>query len=105
MISYFDNASTTFRKPRAIYKAVRAYKKYGANLSRGNIQSKCKEMVETTRKNIKKKPHKILLCVISCYAKITVLGIQDQENSSVYDVFSSKDALPPPAGRSYVCVV
>lgn len=54
MISYFDNASTTFRKPRVVYRAVRAYKKYGANLSRGNIQSKCKEMVETTRKNIKK---------------------------------------------------
>lgn len=54
MINYFDNASTTFRKPRVVYKAVRAYKKYGANLSRGNNQSKCKVMVETTRQNIKK---------------------------------------------------
>lgn len=54
MISYFDNASTTFRKPRVVYNAAKAYKKYGANLSRGNNQSKCKEMVETTRKNIKK---------------------------------------------------
>ena len=57
-------------------------------------------------KNIKKKPHKILLCVISSYAKITIPGIQDiPENSSVRDVLSSKDALPPPAGRSYVCVI
>ena len=54
MINYFDNASTIFRKPREVYKAARAYKKYGANLSRGNNQSKCKEIVETTRQNIKK---------------------------------------------------
>ena len=54
MINYFDNASTTFRKPKAVYKTLNTYKKYGANLSRGNNQSKCKEIVETTRNNIKK---------------------------------------------------
>ena len=54
MINYFDNASTTFRKPRVVYNAAKTYKKYGANLSRGNIQSTCKEIVETARKNIKK---------------------------------------------------
>ncbi|MBQ7798610.1 MAG: aminotransferase class V-fold PLP-dependent enzyme [Clostridia bacterium] len=54
MIKYFDNASTTFRKPRVVYKALRDYKKYGANLSRGNNQSKCKQIVESTRENIKK---------------------------------------------------
>lgn len=53
MINYFDNASTTYRKPKAVYKALKTYKKYGANLSRGNNQSKCKEIVETTRSNIK----------------------------------------------------
>ena len=54
MINYFDNASTTYRKPKVVYKALKTYKKYGANLSRGNNQSKCKEIVETTRNNIKK---------------------------------------------------
>lgn len=54
MINYFDNASTTFRKPRVVYKAIKTYKKYGVNLSRGNNQGKCKEIVEQTRKNIKR---------------------------------------------------
>lgn len=55
--------------------------------------------------NIRKKPHKTLLHVLSSYEKITISGIQDiLENSNATDVLSSKDALPPPAGRSHVCV-
>lgn len=54
MINYFDNASTTFRKPRIVYKAIKTYKKCGVNLSRGNNQGKCKYIVESTRENIKR---------------------------------------------------
>lgn len=54
MINYFDNASTTYRKPKEVYKALKTYKKYGANLSRGNNTNKCKKIVEETRSNIKK---------------------------------------------------
>lgn len=53
MISYFDNASTTYRKPKIVYKAVKLYKKIGGNISRGNNQSS-KFFIDETRKNIKK---------------------------------------------------
>ena len=29
MIAYFDYSSTSFRKPRQVYKAIKAYRKYG----------------------------------------------------------------------------
>lgn len=53
MISYFDNASTTYRKPKSVYKAVKLYKKVGGNISRGNNQAS-KFFIDETRKNIKK---------------------------------------------------
>lgn len=53
MINYFDNASTTYRKPKIVYKAIKLYKKIGGNFSRGNNQSS-KFFIDATRKNIKK---------------------------------------------------
>lgn len=53
MIIYFDNASTTYRKPKIVYKAVKLYKKIGGNFNRGSNQSS-KFFIDETRKNIKK---------------------------------------------------
>lgn len=54
MINYFDNASTTYRKPNCIYRSMRLFKKIGANVSRGTRGVECKEIISKTRQNIKK---------------------------------------------------
>lgn len=55
MIAYFDYASTSFKKPKQVYKAIKLYKKYGINVGRGknNCSSKCEEIVEETREMLK----------------------------------------------------
>ena len=55
MIAYFDYSSTSFRKPRQVYKAIKAYKKYGVNIGRGknNCTSKCEQMINDTRQMLK----------------------------------------------------
>lgn len=48
---YFDNAATTFRKPRIVYKkALRYYKYYNANAGRGQhyLSLKATEMINNT---------------------------------------------------------
>lgn len=51
---YFDNASTTFCKPKIVYKALKLYKRYGANIARGNNQNKSRQIIEKTRENLKR---------------------------------------------------
>ena len=55
MIAYFDYSSTSFRKPRQVYKAIKAYRKYGVNIGRSKCKytSKCDEIVEETRQMLK----------------------------------------------------
>lgn len=55
MIAYFDYSSTSFRKPRQVYKAIKAYKKYGVNIGRGknNCTTKCQQMIDDTRQMLK----------------------------------------------------
>ena len=102
MIHYFDYASTTFRKPKVVYKAVKAYKKYGVNLSRGNNQNKCKEIVSKTRDNIRKivgadDNYEVAFCQSATYminqvlkgldhSKIKTIYISQFEHNSVYRV-------------------
>lgn len=54
MISYFDNASTTYQKPKCVYSAVKLFKRVGANVSRGTRDDRSKEIMRSTRQNIKK---------------------------------------------------
>ena len=102
MIHYFDYASTTFRKPKVVYKAVKAYKKYGVNLSRGNNQNKCKEIVSKTRDNIRKivgadDSYEVAFCQSATYminqvlkgldhSKIKTIYISQFEHNSIYRV-------------------
>ncbi len=55
MTAYFDYASTSYRKPRCVYKAIKSYKKYGVNIGRGSnkYSSKCTEIIEETRQMLK----------------------------------------------------
>jgi len=55
MIAYFDYSSTSFKKPRQVYKAIKAYKKYGVNIGRGknNCTTKCQQMIDDTRQMLK----------------------------------------------------
>ena len=55
MISYFDYSSTTYRKPKQVYKAIKTYKKYGVNIGRGksDCSSKCEEIIADTRQMLK----------------------------------------------------
>ena len=56
MIAYFDYSSTTYRKPKQVYKAIKTYKKYGVNIGRGKSEcsSKCEEIIAETREMLKK---------------------------------------------------
>ena len=56
MIAYFDYSSTSYRKPKQVYKALKLYKKYGINIGRGKngCSSKCEEIVNETREMLKK---------------------------------------------------
>ena len=38
MISYFDYSSTTYRKPKQVYKAIKTYKKYGVNNLKNGVE-------------------------------------------------------------------
>ena len=55
MIAYLDYSSTSFRKPKQVYKALKLYKKYGINVGRGKNKctSKCEEIIEETRSMLK----------------------------------------------------
>lgn len=55
MIAYFDYSSTSYRKPKQVYKAIKTYKKYGINIGRGqnNCTSKCEQIISDTRQILK----------------------------------------------------
>lgn len=55
MIAYFDYSSTSYRKPKQVYKAIKTYKKYGINIGRGsnNCTSKCEQIITETRAMLK----------------------------------------------------
>lgn len=55
MIAYFDYSSTSYRKPKQVYKAMRTYKKYGINIgrSKSNLTSKCEQIIAETRQMLK----------------------------------------------------
>lgn len=55
MIAYFDYSSTSYRKPKQVYKAIKTYKKYGINIGRGKNKctSKCEQIIADTRQMLK----------------------------------------------------
>ena len=55
MIAYFDYSSTSYKKPKQVYKALKTYKKYGINIGRGKNKctSKCEHIIEMTRQMLK----------------------------------------------------
>lgn len=90
MINYFDNASTTYRKPKAVYKALRFYKRVGANLSRGVGSKSISEIVSQTRENIKllvkaTNEYDVFFCQSATYAINQILkGIDFKGIKNVY---------------------
>lgn len=90
MTNYFDNASTTYRKPRAVYKALRLYKRLGANMSRGVGSKGVSEIVSQTRENIKllvkaTNEYDVFFCQSATYAINQIIkGIDFKGIKNVY---------------------